>query len=279
MKIYSQKSFLDLTHIAIMGILNLTPDSFSDGNKYNTLSKALTHTKKMIKDGAKIIDIGGESSRPGAKNITAEEELERIMPILEAIIKRFDIWISVDTSKPEVMKEVKKVGVHMINDVRALQLPGALNTAYNINLPICLTHNPLKNIRKNFKKYDILREVDCFLQKKISKCKSIGIKMQNILIDPGFGFQKNHVDNYQLLANLTFLKHFKLPILVGISRKTMISQILKKTPIQCLSGNLSCIVIAAMQNVQIVRVHDVKETSQAIKIVEMIKYYKKDEYN
>ncbi|WWP01221.1 MAG: dihydropteroate synthase [Candidatus Dasytiphilus stammeri] len=274
MKLYARDSVLDLSSIHVMGILNMTPDSFFDGGKYNSsISKALKHVNKMIDAGATIIDVGGESTRPGASEISVEEELDRVVPIVSAIASRFEIWISIDTSRPEVMRETAHSGVHLINDIRALQLPGALQAAADINLPICLVHNmqgPHKTMQQHapISLKNIFREIDDFFATRIASCEKAGIKKNKLLIDPGFGFGKTVDENYQLLAHLTYLHHFGLPLLVGISRKSMINQILQVSPIKSLIGSITGTIIAALQGVHILRVHDVQATIEAMRIIQ-----------
>ncbi|WWO99051.1 MAG: dihydropteroate synthase [Candidatus Dasytiphilus stammeri] len=272
MKLYARDSVLDLSSIHVMGILNMTPDSFFDGGKYNSsLSKALKHVNEMISAGATIIDIGGESTRPGASEISVEEELDRVVPIVSAIASRFEIWISIDTSRPEVMRETAQYGVHLINDIRALQLPGALQAAAEIKLPICLVHmqGQPKTMQHAPIYKNIFMEIDKFFAKRIASCEKAGIKKNQLLIDPGFGFGKTVDHNYQLLAYLTHLHHFGLPLLVGISRKSMINQILQVSPLKSLIGSVTGTIIAALQGVHILRVHDVKATIEAMRIIQV----------
>ncbi|MXP51095.1 dihydropteroate synthase [Pantoea sp. SoEX] len=279
MKLFSRNSCLLLSQPNIMGILNITPDSFSDGGKYNTLSQALLHVEYMIKAGANIIDVGGESTRPGADSVSVNEELERVIPIIEAIKKNFEIWISVNTSKPELIYESFKAGVHMINDVRSLYENGALKAAVYTNLPVCIMHGPSGILCHNKYKYEnVIEEVNKYFHKQITRCEESGIKKSNIILDPGFGFGKNISHNYQLLANLNKFHHFGLPILIGISRKSMIGNVLKANPSNCLIGSVTCAVIALLQNIQIIRVHDVKETAEAMNIVKIIQDIKERNY-
>ncbi|MBK4765294.1 MAG: dihydropteroate synthase [Pantoea sp. Brub] len=279
MKLFARDSYLDLsTTPKIMGILNVTPDSFSDGGKYYLLDSALKHVNNMIKLGADIIDIGGESTKPGANNVCTEEELERVIPIIEAVAKRFNIWISVNTSKTKVMHESIKAGVHIINDIRALSYPGAIEIAADSKLPVCLMHMQGKPINMQIQpRYNnIITEINDYFIKQINRYQSAGISLNNIILDPGFGFGKNINHNYQLLYNLHKFHYFNLPLLVGMSRKSMIYQLLNVLPSQSLIGSLTCAIIAAMQNVQIIRVHDIKETVNAmhiIKLMMMVKEY------
>lgn len=270
MKLYARDSVLDLSHPHVMGILNVTPDSFSDGGKHNELIQALTHANEMINAGATIIDVGGESTRPGAAEVSVEEELERVIPVVEAIAQRFEVWISVDTSKPDVIRESARVGAHIINDVRSLQEPGALAAAAETGLPVCLMHmqGEPKTMQQAPQYQNILHDVDAFFVEHIARCEAAGIKKSQLLLDPGFGFGKNLSHNYQLLAHLADYHHFGLPLLVGMSRKSMIGQLLNVGPSQRLTGSLACAVIAAMQGAHILRVHDVKETVEAMRVVE-----------
>ncbi|WP_338493261.1 dihydropteroate synthase [Erwinia aphidicola] len=270
MKLYARDSVLDLSHPHVMGILNVTPDSFSDGGKHNELIQALTHANEMINAGATIIDVGGESTRPGAADVSVEQELERVIPVVEAIAQRFEVWISVDTSKPEVIRESARVGTHIINDIRSLQEPGALAAAAETGLPVCLMHmqGEPKTMQQSPQYHDVLRDVDQFFVEHIARCEAAGIKKSQLLLDPGFGFGKNLSHNYQLLAHLADYHRFGLPLLVGMSRKSMIGQLLNVGPSQRLTGSLACAVIAAMQGAHILRVHDVKETVEAMRVVE-----------
>ncbi|EHD23165.1 MULTISPECIES: dihydropteroate synthase [Brenneria] len=270
MQLIARGSTLDLSCPQVMGILNVTPDSFSDGGKHNTLDAALFHAQEMIAAGATLIDIGGESTRPGADEVSTQEELERVIPVVEALARRFDAWISVDTSKPEVITAAAQAGAHLINDIRSLQEPGALAAAAATGLPVCLMHMQglPKTMQHNPHYDDLMAEVGAFLQRQIDRCVNGNIPKSRLLLDPGFGFGKNLADNYQLLARLGELHRFGLPLLVGMSRKSMIGQLLKVPPAQRVQGSVACAVIAAMQGAQIIRVHDVKETVDAMRIVE-----------
>lgn len=270
MKLFARDSHLDLSFPHVMGILNVTPDSFSDGGKHNALVDALTHTNEMVNAGATIIDVGGESTRPGADEVSVEEELERVIPVVAAIAQRFEVWISVDTSKAEVIREAASVGAHIINDVRSLSEPGALAAAAATGLPVCLMHmkGDPRTMQQAPAYQDIVSEVDAYFVEQLARCEAAGIKKENLLLDPGFGFGKNLSHNYELLARLGEFHHFGLPLLVGMSRKSMIGQLLNVGPGQRLTGSLACAVIAAMQGAHIIRVHDVKETVEAMRVVE-----------
>ena len=270
MKLFARDSHLDLSFPHVMGILNVTPDSFSDGGKHNALVDALTHTNEMVNAGATIIDVGGESTRPGADEVSVEEELERVIPVIDAIAQRFEVWISVDTSKADVIREAARVGAHIINDVRSLSEPDALEAAVAAGLPVCLMHmqGEPRTMQQAPVYENILSEVDTYFAQQIARCEAAGMKKEQLILDPGFGFGKNLSHNYELLAHLSDFHHFGLPLLVGMSRKSMIGQLLNVGPSQRFTGSLSCAVIAAMQGAQIIRAHDVKETAEAMRVVE-----------
>ncbi|MFI8414971.1 dihydropteroate synthase [Serratia sp. NPDC078593] len=260
----------DLSHPRVMGILNVTPDSFSDGGKHNSLNDALLHAHALISAGATMIDVGGESTRPGAAEVSEEEEMARVVPVVEAIARRFEVFISVDTSKPGVIRESAKAGAHLINDVRSLQEPGALAAAVESALPVCLMHmqGEPRTMQQAPHYDDLMSDVQAFFQHHIERCTAAGIAKDKLLLDPGFGFGKNLAHNYQLLARLSEFHHFGLPLLVGMSRKSMIGQLLNVPPEQRVIGSVACAVIAAMQGAQVIRVHDVKETVEAMRVVE-----------
>lgn len=270
MKLYAHGSTLDLSHPHVMGILNVTPDSFSDGGKHNQLIDAVKHANAMINAGATIIDVGGESTRPGASEVSVDEELSRVIPVVEAVAQRFEVWVSVDTSKPEVIRESARAGAHIINDIRSLTEPGALDAAAQTGLPVCLMHMQGEpRTMQNAPHYDdVFASVNRYFVEQIARCEAAGIAKNNLLLDPGFGFGKNLHHNYQLLARLSEFHHFELPLLVGMSRKSMVGQLLNVGPAERLSGSLACAVIAAMQGANIIRVHDVQETVEAMRVVE-----------
>lgn len=270
MKLMARGIELNLSTPQVMGILNVTPDSFSDGGTHNSLNDAVDHAAKLIAEGASIIDIGGESTRPGASDVSIEEELQRVVPVVEAIRQRFDVWISVDTSKAQVITESANVGASIINDIRSLQEPGALEAAAKTGLPVCIMHmqGDPKTMQQSPHYENVMMDVDRFLQENIQRCVDAGIEKNQIILDPGFGFGKNLAHNYQLLAHLSELHHFGLPILAGMSRKSMVGQLLNVPPQERVAGSVACAVIAAMQGAQIIRVHDVKETVDAMKVVQ-----------
>ncbi|WP_159655726.1 dihydropteroate synthase [Vibrio atypicus] len=272
MIITANNKTLDLSTPQVMGILNVTPDSFSDGGKFNSLDNALTQAKAMVDAGVTIIDIGGESTRPGAPDVALEEELQRVIPIIRAIRQQSDVWISIDTSKAEVMRQAAEVGADIINDVRALQEPGALEVAAKTGLPICLMHmqGQPRTMQANPHYDDLLLEVGEFLEERISACESVGISRDQLILDPGFGFGKTIEHNYHMLAHLEQFHKFGLPLLAGMSRKSMIFKLLDKAPDQCVAASVSCATIAAMKGAQIIRVHDFEQTLDAVKIVSMV---------
>ena len=268
MKLYANNKVLDLNIPQIMGILNFTPDSFSDSGQFYQLDKALIQIEKMLRAGASIIDIGGESTRPNADEVTLEQELERVVPLVEAVRKRFDCWISVDTSKAQVMAECAKVGMDLINDIRALQEPQALETALKLGLPVCLMHmqGQPRTMQANPYYDDVVGEVLEFLQKRTALCLKEGMKPENIIWDVGFGFGKTVQHNYKLLQQLARFAVEGFPLLAGLSRKSMIGAVLDKTVEQRVMGSAAGALIAAMNGATILRVHDVEQTADALKI-------------
>lgn len=279
-----QAQKLDLSRCNIMGILNVTPDSFSDGGSFNNLDKALFHAEEMINQGADLIDVGGESTRPGAVAVSLQEELDRVVPVVAAIHKNFDVIISVDSSTPAVITQSAAVGAGLINDVRALQREGALAAAAATNLPICLMHmqGQPDSMQQTPSYDDVVRDIHAFLVERIKACAAVGIEASRLLLDPGFGFGKTLEHNYQLLNELESFHQFDLPLLVGISRKTMIGKVLQNESLQDrpadqrLYGSLAAAVIAAMKGSAILRVHDVAATFDALQVVAATKEFSKD---
>lgn len=273
MQIQTQTKQLILDRPHVMGILNMTPDSFSDGGRYNSLSSALVRAEEMIAAGVSIIDIGGESTRPGATSVTLNDELERVIPVIQTIHAKYpDVWISVDTSKAEVMRQSVLEGADIINDVRSLQEEGALEVAANAGVPVCLMHmqGQPQTMQDKPQYDDIVSEVNAFFQERISACENAGILRHNIIIDPGFGFGKTLAHNYHLLAHLEAFHQLGLPILAGLSRKSMLYKLLAQDPAECLIASVTSATVAAMKGAKIIRVHDVRETIEAMKIVQMI---------
>lgn len=269
-------NFLDLTTSKVMGILNVTPDSFSDGGAFNMLENGIAQAALMLSEGADIIDIGGESTRPGAQAVSVQQELDRVIPVIETVFKRFDTIISIDTSKAQVMTEAINAGASLINDVRALQEKGALDTAVKANVPVCLMHmqGQPRLMQQNPCYNDVVKEVLTFLQERIFVCRKAGIAENQIIIDPGFGFGKSLEHNYQMLANLEKFHELNVPIMAGMSRKSMIGDLLQRKIDQRLAGNIATATTAAQKGAQIIRVHDVKETVDAVKIINMMNVYR-----
>lgn len=260
---------LDLSTPQVMGILNVTPDSFSDGGRYNQRDAALYHAEHMLAAGASIIDVGGESTRPGAAPVSAAEELERVAPVVEAIAQRLDVVISLDTSTPEVITECATLGAGLINDVRALQRPGALEAAVKAKLPVCLMHmhGTPQNMQHQPQYRDVLQEVAQFLVAKRNDCIAAGIPASSILLDPGFGFGKTLEHNLKLFQSLDDLHQLGQPLLVGVSRKSMIGQVLGRAPEDRLLGSLALAALAVTKGVHILRVHDVAETMDVVRMI------------
>ncbi|MDX1391161.1 MAG: dihydropteroate synthase [Rheinheimera sp.] len=265
---------LDLSRPVVMGILNVTPDSFSDGGKFTQCDAALRQAEQMLNEGAAILDIGGESTRPGAAEVSAAQELTRVIPVIEALRQRFDCVISVDTSKAAVMSAAVQAGADMINDVRALQEPGALDVALATQVPVCLMHmqGAPRSMQQAPQYQDVVAEVLHFLLQRAQQCQQSGLAKAQIILDPGFGFGKSLQHNYSLLQQLSQFVATGYPVLAGMSRKSMIGQLLNAQLEQRLAGSLACATIAALQGAQIIRVHDVKETVQAVKVVTAMQY-------
>ena len=270
----SPSHILDITQPCIMGILNLTPDSFSDGGLFTNKEKALSHAQQMIDDGADIIDIGGESTRPGASEVSAEEECNRVIPLIKAIRKISDIPISIDTSKTEVMQQAIEAGASMINDVNALRAEGAVELVAKLNVPVCIMHmqGQPRTMQHTPKYNDVVQEVREFLKERIEVCLKAGIKKENIIIDPGFGFGKTLEHNLSLFKHLDDFTQLHVPLLVGVSRKSMIGAVLNDAPEdERLHGSVTLAALAAWMNTNILRVHDVKATSDALKLCMAVK--------
>jgi dihydropteroate synthase len=257
---------------AVMGILNVTPDSFSDGGLFLSVSQSIDHAARMIAEGADIIDIGGESTRPGASAVSVDEELERVLPVINAISERFDVMISIDTSKAEVMEAAVRAGAGMINDVRALAAKGALQVAAKMTVPICLMHmqGQPKSMQDNPVYDDVVADVRDFLSKRVDACVEAGIDINRLILDPGFGFGKTQQQNFALLNHLESIRKHDLPILVGLSRKSVIAQTLGLDVGERTCASIALALLAVLNGANIVRVHDVKETIQAIRMAEAV---------
>lgn len=266
---------LDLTLPHVMAVLNVTPDSFSDGGRYVdgstssvNLNGVLQTVEQMIADGASIIDVGGESTRPGAETVGPQQEMDRVLPVVEAIRKRFDVIVSVDTSTPQLMMLAANAGAGLINDVRSLQREGAIQAARDTGLPICLMHMQGEpQVMQDAPHYDdVVTEVVDYLDARVKACCEAGIDRQKLLIDPGFGFGKNLQHNLHLLNRLEELGRLKLPLLVGMSRKGMIGQVLDRPVDERLYGSLAVAVMAVTKGAHIVRCHDVAATADVVKM-------------
>jgi dihydropteroate synthase len=253
---------------SVMGILNVTPDSFSDGGLFADASAAVRQAVRMAEDGAAIIDIGGESTRPGAANVSEQEELDRVIPIIEAIRAHAEVPLSVDTSKPAVMRAAVAAGAAMINDVRALRAPGALEAAAELDVPVCLMHMAGEpgSMQSNPHYDDVVAEVAAFLGERARACVAAGLDENGLLLDPGFGFGKSRQHNVALLANLPQLRSLGRPLLVGISRKATLGELTGRTVDQRMPASVAAAVIAALKGAAMVRVHDVHETVDALRI-------------
>lgn len=267
------KHWLDLSSPKVMGIINATPDSFSDGGRFTAsgqvdVDSALYQVEKMVSAGAALIDVGGESTRPGAEAVSCDEELHRVVPLISAIASRFDVVVSVDTSTPEVMRESAAVGAGLINDVRALKKEGALSAAAATGLPVCLMHmQGTPKTMQNQPSYDaVVADVVSFFGEQVAKCIDAGIDHSQIVIDPGFGFGKTVAHNLQLLKRLSEFQTLGLPVLVGLSRKSMFGEVLGRDVGNRLAGSLAAAMIAARNGAKIIRVHDVEETVDVLKL-------------
>jgi len=265
---------LDLSSPVIMGVLNVTPDSFSDGGRYLQIDDALHQAESMIREGALIIDVGAESTRPNACPVSEQQELDRLLPVIERIKQQLDVVISIDTSTPKVITESASLGAGLINDVRALQREGALVAAAATGLPICLMHmQGQPNTMQQQPHYQsVVDEVQSFLQQRIDACIAVGIAREQLLLDVGFGFGKTLAHNLELLRRLAEFEVFAIPILVGMSRKSMLGAILGGAPVnERLFAGLGAATIAVINGASIVRTHDVKATKEAIAVAFAVK--------
>jgi dihydropteroate synthase len=253
---------------SVMGVINVTPDSFSDGGKFLAPHEALRQAGKMVVAGAEILDIGGESTRPGAEPVGEQEELDRVIPIIEAIAADFDVAVSIDTSKPRVMQEAVAAGAVMINDVRALQADGALAAAVELQQPVSLMHmqGQPRSMQVQPQYDDVMGEVTQFLANRVTECVEAGLGKDLLVVDPGFGFGKTPAHNVELLANLRQLQRIGCPVLIGVSRKSTLGVITGREVDDLLPASIAAAVVAVMQGAQIVRAHDVAETVDALRV-------------
>jgi|TARA_B100000700_G_scaffold73614_1_gene82124 dihydropteroate synthase len=260
---------LHLDSPVVMGILNVTPDSFSDGGSYCQLDSAVKQAHTLLNQGAKIIDIGGESTRPGAPDVSLEDELERVIPLVKALRASSDCIISIDTSKSEVMRQAIIAGADIINDVRALQEPGAVEVlAQYPEVAICLMHmqGQPRTMQSNPHYDDLFADINEFFAERLAACEQAGIQQQRIILDPGFGFGKTLAHNYEILNKFDVFNQFKLPVLAGLSRKSMIGNLLNRDTHERLAGSLAGALIAAQNGAKIIRVHDVQETVDMLSV-------------
>jgi len=257
---------LDLSRPRVMGVINVTPDSFSDGGECLDLDRALARAERMVEEGAAILDIGGESTRPGAAPVSVQEELDRVVPVVAALARRVSVPISIDTSKPEIMRAAVDAGAGMINDVRALRYEGALETAADTKVPVCLMHmrGEPDSMQADPRYADVVVEVRDFLRRRVEACAGAGLAPARLLLDPGFGFGKTLAHNLALLARLEEITSLGLPIMVGLSRKSMIGALTGKPIASRLAGSLAAAVLAVERGARLVRAHDVGATVDAL---------------
>ena len=273
-QLYSSDKYAVDNMPLLMGILNITPDSFFDGGNYLHIDAAIIQAKKMLEDGVDIIDIGGVSTRPGAVCISIDEELSRVMPVIEKIRTFSDVCISIDTTKAEVMREAVMAGANVVNDINSLQAPHAMQTVAQLNVPVCLMH--MKGIPETmqdnvFYQNDIIEEVNDFFKARITACLKAGIAREKIVLDPGFGFGKSVEHNLKLTALLQRFKQHQLPVMLGASRKSTVGAVLDKPVNERMMGGVVVHVLAYMNGADIIRTHDVAETRQAMKMAQAIK--------
>lgn len=266
---------LDLSFPRVMGVLNVTPDSFSDGGAYHadgllSLDRTLYRVEQMLDEGADIVDVGGESTRPGAERVSTDEEAERVLPVVEAVTARFDTIVSVDTSTPSLMRDAARVGAGLINDVRALQRDGALQAVADTGLPVCLMHmqGDPGSMQRDPRYGDVVADVADFLQARADACRDAGIAAQQIVLDPGFGFGKTPEHNLTLLNRLQELRKLGYPLLAGLSRKSLIGRITGRALEQRLAGSVAMAALAVIKGASIIRAHDVAGTVDAVKVAD-----------
>ena len=259
---------LDLSRPAVMGILNVTPDSFSDGGVFLSRENAIAHARRMAEEGADIIDVGGESTRPGAQPVSAQEEMDRVIPVIEALRGKISLPISIDTSKPEVMRAAVAAGAGFINDVRALRDEGALEAAAALHVPVCLMHmqGEPRRMQENPRYRDVVSDIGDFLRARLQAAQAAGIPAQRLVIDPGFGFGKTLEHNLELLRGLKKLQSLGAPILAGLSRKSLIGKALGLPVEGRLYASVALALMAVQNGARLVRVHDVGPTVEALRM-------------
>lgn len=259
---------VDLSVPRVMGVLNVTPDSFSDGGRYLAADDALRQAEKMVAAGASIIDIGGESTRPGAAPVSTDEELARVIPVIERLAGALDVVLSVDTSKPAVMREAVAAGAGLVNDVTALRAPGAVQEVAGLAVPVCLMHmqGEPRTMQSGPRYDDVVADVGAFLGDRIAVCEAAGIPRERLLVDPGFGFGKTLEHNLALLRGLERLATLGVPLLVGLSRKSMLGTLTGRPVEARIAASVAAALIAVQNGARIVRVHDVPETVDALAV-------------
>ncbi len=265
---------IDLSATQVMGILNVTPDSFSDGGRYAAQDAALRQAEKMLQEGATIIDVGGESTRPGAEPVATQDELARVVPVVELLVDELGATVSVDTSKPAVMRAAIDAGTSMINDVLALREPGAIEVIADSSVSVCLMHmqGSPRTMQTDPQYDDVVADIIRFLDSRVDACTASGIDRRRIVVDPGFGFGKSLAHNYEILARLTEFASLDCPVLVGMSRKSMIGNLLDLPVSERVTASAILAALAVERGANILRVHDVKETMQAISLVEALQH-------
>ena len=264
---------LELDSAVVMGVLNVTPDSFYDGGRFADPAAALSQAQRMAEEGAAIIDIGGESTRPGAHSITSAQELSRVLPVVERVAARVPALISIDTSNPELMRRAAAAGAHMINDVRALRVPGALEAAADSNLAICLVHmlGEPPDMQRAPHYDDVVAEVGAFLEERVRACVAAGIQRERLAVDPGFGFGKSTAHNLQLLQRLEELARLGLPLVVGLSRKSLLAALTGREQEGRLAGSIALATLAVAHGARIVRAHDVAASVDAVRVASALR--------
>jgi dihydropteroate synthase len=264
---------LDVSEPRVMGVLNVTPDSFSDGGRFAALDAAIEHAHRMVEAGAALIDVGGESTRPGADDVSETEELRRVIPVIEALSAQVKVPLSIDTSKPIVMRHAVEAGASLINDVYALRAPGALETAASLPAAVCLMHmqGEPRTMQANPTYQDVVADVRSFLEARVEACQGAGIDAERLLLDPGIGFGKQLQHNLALLANLPALRARERPLLIGVSRKSMFGTLLGRSVEDRLAGGVAVATAAVLAGASIIRTHDVPQTVDAIKVAAALK--------
>ena len=256
----------------VCGILNVTPDSFSDGGRFDDLDRAVAHGCTLAAEGADLVDVGGESTRPGSRPPTLAEELARVVPVVEALVQRVPVPLSVDTSRPEVMRAAVAAGASMVNDVRALRSPGALSAAAELGVPVCLMHmqRSPETMQEDPRYQDVVVEVRTFLAERVRACLDAGIRQEHLVVDPGFGFGKTPTHNVALLASLDGLRSLRVPVMVGLSRKSVLGQLTGRAVEDRLPASLAAALIAAQRGAAVLRVHDVAATRDVLTVLDAV---------